>query len=297
MLVGGAIYDPGFMNRITGALRWSGGFTQATTLRFPIYLNLITAVLTLVVALSLREQSRKLIRGSSVADDRSLPPKENAMGAVLTAGAWIARTPLALFVILAGVLLDCVIRLFLTFSSSYFRLIDLPAASYGLIWAGLGALGFVVSPVARRMVQRGAPAGNFALLAIVTLTALAGLALRWRWWGVVFTFPLGASMVAIGFILSYYLNALVESSRRATVLSFKGLAFNLGYGLVSLLFAFVLRALRDGGSAEETFGRTLVWLPIGLALALVVLTLSFRRHAAVLRQPVVVASDGSENPP
>ena len=133
------------------------------------------------------------------------------------------------------------------------------------------------------------------MLAVVTLTALAGLALRWRWWGVVFTFMLGASFVAIGFILSYYLNALVESSRRATVLSFKGLAFNLGYGLVSLLFAFVLRALRDGGIAEETFGRTLVWLPVGLAL--VVLALFFRRHAPVLRQPVAVASNGSENPP
>jgi hypothetical protein len=297
MLVGGAIYDPGFMNRVTGALGWSRGFTQGTTLRFPIYLNLITAVLTLVVALSLREQSRKSTRGSSVIDDRSLPRKENAIGLVLTAGAWIAHTPLALFVILAGLLLDSVIRLFLTFSSSYFRLIDLPTASYGLIWAGLGALGFVVSPVARRMVQRGSAAGNFALLAVVTLTALAGLALRWRWGGVVFTFTLGASIVAIGFILSYYLNALVESSRRATVLSFKGLAFNLGYGLVSLLFAFVLRALRDGGTAEETFARTLVWLPVGLALALVVLALFFRRHAAVLRQPVAIASDGSENPP
>jgi hypothetical protein len=295
MLVGGAIYDPGFMNSIASALRCSGGFTQGTTLRFPIYLNFITAGLTLVVALSMREPSRKSTRRASVADDGSPPSKETAIEAVLTAGAWIAHAPLALFVILAGVLLDSVIRLFLTFSSSYFRLIDLPAASYGLIWAGLGALGFLVSPVARRMAQRGSAAGNFAWLAAVTLTALAGLALRPRWWGVVFTFPLGASMVAIGFLLSYYLNALVESNRRATVLSFKGVAFNLGYGLVSLLFAFLLRALRNGGSGEETFGRTLVWLPVVLALALVVLAMFFRRHAAVLRKPGAVASDASEN--
>jgi MFS family permease len=291
MLVGGAIYDPGFMNRIASALRFSGGLTQGTTLRFPIYLNLVTAALTLVVALNMREQSPKSTRSVSVAIDRSPPSKETAIEAVLTAGAWIAHAPLALFVILAGVLLDSVIRLFLTFSSSYFRLIDLPEASYGLIWAGLGTLGFLVSPVARRMVQRGSAAGNFACLAVVTLTALAGLALRWRWWGVVFTFPLGASMVAIGFLLSYYLNALVESKRRATVLSFKGIAFNLGYGLVSLLFAIVLRAQHDGGSVEETFGRTLVWLPVGLVLALVVLALFFRRHAAVLLQPGAVASD------
>jgi len=297
MLVGGAIYDPGFMNSIASALRCPGGFTQGTTLRFPIYLNLVTAALTLLVALSMQEQSRKSTRSTTAANDRPQPSKETAIEAVLTAGAWIVHVPLALFVILAGVLLDSVIRLFLTFSSSYFRLIDLPAASYGLIWAGLGALGFLVSPVARRMVQRGSPAGNFVWLAVVTLTALTGLALRWRWWGVVFTFPLGASMVAIGFFLSYYLNALVEPNRRATVLSFKGVAFNLGYGLVSLLFAFLLRALRDGGSAEEIFGRTLIWLPVGLALVLVILAVYFRRHTPLLRQPGPVPSDASESPP
>jgi MFS family permease len=297
MLIGGAIYDPGFMNSIANAFRFPGGFTQGTTLRFPVFLNLITAALTLVVALSMREPGRKSTRNTPVADDRPQPPKETAIEAVLTAGGWIARSPLALFVILAGLLLDSVIRLFLTFSSSYFRLIDLPAASYGLIWAGLGALGFLVSPVARRMVQRGSPAGNFAWLAVVTLTALAGLALRWTWSGVVFTFTLGASMVAIGFFLSYYLNALVESNRRATVLSFKSVAFNLGYGLVSLLFAFLLRALRHGGSAEETFGRTLIWLPVGLGLGLALLTVLFRKYTPLLNQPVGVARDAAENSP
>jgi hypothetical protein len=104
-------------------------------------------------------------------------------------------------------------------------------------------------------------------------------------------------MVAIGFFLSYYLNALVESHRRATVLSFKGVAFNLGYGFVSLLFAFLLRALRDGGTPEQTFGRTLIWLPLWLALALVLLGVFFRRHATMLRQPGGVASDASEIQP
>jgi MFS family permease len=297
MLVGGAIYDPGFINAIASALRFPITFTQGTTLRFPVYLNLVTAVLTLVVALSMREPNRKSARSVPDADSRPQPQKETALQGVLTAGAWIAHAPIALFVILAGLLLDSVTRLFLTFSSSYFRLIDLPAASYGLIWAALGALGFVVSPLARRMVHRGSPAGNFGWVAIVTMTSLIGMALRWRWWGVMFTFPLGASMVAIGFFLSYYLNALVESHRRATVLSFKGVAFNLGYGFVSLLFAFLLRALRDGGTPEQTFGRTLIWLPLWLALALVLLGVFFRRHATMLRQPGRVASDASEIQP
>ena len=63
-------------------------------------------------------------------------------------------------------------------------------------------------------------------------------------------------------MVSYYLNALVDSGHRATVLSFKGLAFNLGYGFISLVFALVLRALRDGGSTQDAVSRALVYLPV-----------------------------------
>ena len=97
--------------------------------------------------------------------------------------------------------------------------------------------------------------------------------------------PLGAAITAVGFLVSYYLNALVGSGLRATVLSFKGLVFNLGYGFVSLLFAMALRAVRDGGGAEETFGRTLGWLPVWLVATLAILIVLFWRHARELRRP------------
>jgi hypothetical protein len=81
----------------------------------------------------------------------------------------------------------------------------------------------------------------------------------------------------------YYLNALVESHQRATVLSFKGLAFNLTYGLVSLLFALVLRAVQSGGSPARALAGGLCFLPIWLAFTLIVLADGFRRHRAVLQ--------------
>ena len=169
----------------------------------------------------------------------------------------------------------------MTFSSSYFRLIHLPAASYGLIGAALGSLGLTASPLARRMVARGSPAVNFAALAAVTLLALAGLALRWPVWGVAFMVPLCMAMWAVGYMMSYYLNASVDSRVRATVLSFKGMAFNLGYGMVSLAFAGALRALRDG-TPEATFGRTLPWLPVWLAVTLGLLAVGFWSSRAAL---------------
>ena len=203
------------------------------------------------MALGLREPAARSRPAAAAEAGRA----NGALSHLLAAGRWIAHTPLALFVIVAGLALDSVVRLFMTFSSSYFRLIDLPAASYGLIGAALGGLGLVVSPLARRMVTRGTPAGNFALLAGV----IAGGAGRH-----------GAAVAAAGawsspcrwgwrcrrwrYLVSYYLNATVDSRQRATVLSFKGLAFNLGYGLVSLVFAGALRALRrrqPGGDLRE----------------------------------------------
>ena len=96
MFVGGAVYDPAFLNRLFGT-----HFTQATTLRFPIYLNGLSAVATLVVALGLREPGQ---RQTSAAPGNPAPVR-GALSHLLDAGGWIARTPLALFVIVAGLAL------------------------------------------------------------------------------------------------------------------------------------------------------------------------------------------------
>jgi hypothetical protein len=96
MLIGGAVYDPGFMNRIVSALGCPAGLIQGTTLRFPIYLNLVTAALTLLVALCMREPVRKSTRTAPIAGDREPRSTEDTFKAMLTAGDWIAHTPLAL---------------------------------------------------------------------------------------------------------------------------------------------------------------------------------------------------------
>ena len=140
----------------------------------------------------------------------------------------------------------------------------------------------VISPVARRMVATNSVARNYGLLAVTVLLGLTGVACRWTYWGVLFIFPLGAAMMALGYIVSYYLNALVDSSHRATVLSFKGVAFNLGYGFISLIFALVLRAVRDGGSTQEAVSRGLVFLPVWLLIGGLVCAFCFRRQHRLL---------------
>src|SRR5271155_1843151 len=105
MLVGGAVYDPAFVGRICSALGWNHSFTQGTTLRFPIYLNLFTALLTLAVVLGLREPKVRATHASPETKDAS-GPETTAWRLVTNAGTWIVRTPVALFVITAGVMID-----------------------------------------------------------------------------------------------------------------------------------------------------------------------------------------------
>lgn len=275
MLVGSAVYDPHLLNRVAAYIGLTLEFDLGTTLRFPIYLNLITALGVLGVALSMREPAPR--------GHEALLNTRQAWRSVLEAGGWILRTPQALFVILGGLLIDSVIRLFLTFGSVFYRLIDLPEASYGLIGAGMAGLGMAVAPLARRLVMSGSVLRSYAVLASLTLMGLLGTALHIPYWGVVFVLPLAAAISAVGFAVSHYLNKAVDSHHRATVLSFKGLAFNLGYGFVSLLFALALEAYRDTGSAQAGFADALALLPVWLVFTLLVLALLFRRHRAALQ--------------
>jgi MFS family permease len=281
MLVGGASYDPVFMTRVAHWAGFAVHLDQGTTLRFPIYLNLVTALLALAVVIGLREPATHKTH-VGVAQPGEEETTRSAWSHLLAAGAWIARNPVALFVLIGGLLMDSVARLFLTFSSAYLRIIHLPEATFGLVGAGMAGMGLIFAPAARWMVKHVSLPVNFALLALVTLAGLGGAALKLPLAGVLFLIPLGAAMTGLGFMISYYLNAQVESHRRATVLSFKGLAFNLGYGFIGLLFALVLKAFQKGGHPDHAVAEGLSLLPLWLLFAMGLLALAFWKRRAAL---------------
>jgi len=87
----------------------------------------------------------------------------------------------------------------------------------------------------------------------------------------------------IGFFVSHYLNHITESSKRATVLSFKGLFMNLSYGMFGLLYSLLIAMLRPGMSEKHpdllpqllenlVFIQSFQWFPwtfiLGLAIYL-----------------------------
>jgi MFS family permease len=277
MLVGGAVYDPHFMNRLVALAGFEPHLTQAVTLRFPVLLNLLEALLAVVVVLGFREPAIHRATTGIVEEGRK-ETVANAWSFLLAAGRWIFQTPAAMFVLIGGLLLDSVTRLLLIFSSSYFRIISLPEATYGLIGAGLAGLGIFAAPMARRLVKTNTLPGNYAVLFVLLLGSLCGVALFWPFWGVVFMLPLGIAMSALQFQMSYYLNGLVDAGRRATVLSFKGLAINLGYGFLGLLFAGALKAFRDNTRPDAALVDGFRLLPLWLLFTVALLAVAFWRH-------------------
>jgi MFS family permease len=258
MTIGAAVYDSDLLNRL---LAWSGAalrVDQEMTLRFPLYLTLIMALATLYQAVAMQEPQ---IDPTPAGPTATTPPPtlREACGLTFRAGRWILQTRFALLVILAGLLFDHLIRLVITLNSQYFREIALPEASFGIIAAGLSLLGVLLPRWARHMADHYSPSANFVVLVAVTALGLTGAALFIPYWGLVPLVLLYGVMVFKQFFTSHYLNQMTSSDRRATVLSFKGLSYNLAYGLVGIIYALALAALRQTGEGSPDMAQSHVF--------------------------------------
>lgn len=271
MMAGAAVYDEGFLNRALQTIGLPGMIPKDIAVKLPILLTLANAILVLPIALAMREPP--------VTEEA---PKENPLRATLAAGRWIYATPLAFIVILCGLCFDSIVRLFLTFQSTYFRIIELPTASFGIIGSAFALLGFIVPPLAKKMVGRWPMRVNFTIIAVAVFIGLLGASFVLPWSGLAWMIPLAMAGSFTQFFISHYLNQLVtDSRRRATVLSFRGLAFNLAYGGIGLLFAGLTKHLASdspGSSPDAIFAQSLGWLPWYFLVTLLILsaTAAFR---------------------
>ena len=191
---------------------------------------------------------------------------------------------MALAIILFGMTLDHTLRMLATLTSQYYRLIDLPESSFGLIGSAIALVGLGVPRLARAMTNRFSPGINVLILSLAMITALVALGRFIPYFGVL---PMAAAFIGMmmtSFFTSSYLNAITSSSQRATVLSFKGMAFNLAYGAIGMGFAALIRherllltehnpqaseAMLENGAFITTIG----WFPWYLALMLLLMGL------------------------
>ena len=281
MTLGAAVYDPGLINRVLGWLGVAGTVTQQLSMRYPIYLTLFFGVLALAATLRMRDP--QALHGHLARSSEAVTFWEVGR-LTLRAGGWILRTPLALAIILVAMTFDHTLRMIVTLTSQYYRLIHLPEASFGLLGSAVAVLGLFVPRLARRMVERFSPGGNAALLAVAMLATLFALGLFVPCWGALPMMAVFIGLMLTSFFTSHYLNEITASHQRATVLSFKGLAFNAAYGFIGLAFAALIHRSRlsqgllhpDGSAAfieDQAFRVSMGYFPWYLGLGLVLVAL------------------------
>jgi MFS family permease len=283
MSLGAALYDPVLVEKALGLLGFGIEVTQNDTLRLPLLMTLGMAVLALFSAFRMTEIPREPAITARIEGRRGAVSLE-AFRLTLQAGMWILKTPFALAVILSGLLFDATLRLVITLISQYYRVIQIPEALYGLIGSALACIGLWIPRAAAAMSRKRSPTANFWTVAVLILFGLIGLVPTIAWLGLLPVAALTAAMYLNRFFVSGYLNRVTESSRRATVLSFKGLSYNLAYGMAGLLYSLLLAGLREakqgslGASAQDAvFVASLPWFPIVFLVLLLVLAIYLKR--------------------
>ena len=259
MITGGLIYDPTVLNKVL-----PDGFklTESISHRLPVALVLCQGIACVFITLRMVEPPR-------AGSDELGNSCKNAFRLTLQTARWVFTNPHTLVIVVLGLSIDSIARNLATINSSYYVLIQLPEWSFGFIGASIGLLGWFVPAIAKKLNDRFGTLTNLGIAAVVTLIGLTAVSQAWPIFGLLPAMLLMTMLGFLGFTISRALHREADSSKRATVLSVKGLAFNLGYGLFSLGFSRLLASFPDQ-PAGNALRHALVWqVPVFALMATV----------------------------
>lgn len=266
MIVGSVLYDPSILAKVIPPL---ADLDKSLTLRLPLALVFLQGIACLLLALRMKDIE---------ADNAERPSIKKAFATTLSASKWVFTTPLALMIILGGVLADSFTRNFATLTSDYFRFIQVPEWLFGFLGAGFAVVGIFTPKIAKKLSQKFTPRTHLLIIVTWAIAALLLLGQAWPYWGIAPAVMTMAVLSWTDFLCSRELNKLADSSQRATILSVKGLIFNLGYGLASLGFAGAVAGFQKNGLTEnQSFQSTLQSQPALLATFLLLFFFWSRR--------------------
>ncbi len=275
MSAGAILYDVEKLNAFIHYCGIDWTLSKSIAIRLPIFGTLILGIGAVLTTLGMKETSGSEPLGNS------WKTVKQSFANTMAAGSWILKSPLALVIICSGMLFDHIVRMVLTLNSEYYRQIELPEFSFGFIGAGLALFGTVMPKLGKTMAEKRSMGFNYLALSIAIGTGLWLMSQFIPFWGALPMVLVYCGIFLNGFFVSHYLNQITDSKHRATVLSFKGLSFNLAYGAIGYLYAETISKLRSSDAisalpSEETsaalFKTAFSWGPIYFtALAIAVL--------------------------
>lgn len=245
-LIGAAMYDVSFMAQLFHYFGLTEPESTKDLMRIPVYATLLVAVIAIYAAINMREE-KKIFPSNQTKLATTLA------GLKLTAetGKWVLATPYVLFILLYYSLFEHTSRMFLTMNSQYYLAIDIPIIYIGFIGAGISLLQIILAEQSRKLAERMAPKTFIVVMGLAIMVTYYWLSLGWSIYGVIPALILIFIIMTMNIFISYHLNKKTESHNRATVLSFKGLMFNVGYGLIGILYAYYYKQVSKGFTAQE----------------------------------------------
>ncbi|MGR5209488.1 MFS transporter [Vibrio rotiferianus] len=245
-LVGAAMYDVNFMTSVYHFLGLAEPESTQDIMRIPVYATLFVAMIAIYAALGMRE-AKKVMPSS----ESKLASTMASMKLTLDTAKWVLSTPYVLFILLYYSLFEHTSRMFLTMNSQYYRAIDIPIIYFGFIGAGISVLQILLASQSRRLAESMEPKTFIAIMGLASMATYYWISLGWSIYGVIPALILIFIIMTMNIFISYHLNKKTESHNRATVLSFKGLMFNLGYGSIGILYAYYYKLISQNYTQEQ----------------------------------------------
>ncbi|MEG3219203.1 MFS transporter [Vibrio gigantis] len=245
-LIGAAMYDVNFMTNIFHALGLTAPESTKDLMRIPVFATLLVALLAIYAAVNMREEKKVMPN-----DQTKLATTMASLKLTADTGKWVLATPYVLFIMLYYSLFEHTSRMFLTMNSQYYLAIDIPIIYFGFIGAGISLLKIILAGQSRRLAESIEPKTFIIVMGLASIATYYWISLGWSIYGVIPALVLIFIIMTMNIFISYHLNKKTESHNRATVLSFKGLMFNLGYGLIGILYAYYYKLVSNNYSEQE----------------------------------------------
>ncbi|MGC9494448.1 MFS transporter, partial [Vibrio genomosp. F10] len=245
-LIGAAMYDVEFMASIFHLLGLAEPESTQDLMRVPVYATLFVAMIAIYSAMNMREEKKTL-----PTDQTKLAATRASLKLTAITAKWVFATPYVLFILLYYSLFEHTSRMFLTMNSQYYLAINIPIIYFGLIGAGISLLKIILAGQSRKLAESMPPKSFIVFMGLATMATYYWISLGWSIYGVIPALVLIFIIMTMNIFISYHLNKKTESHNRATVLSFKGLMFNLGYGSIGILYAYYYKLVSQNYTTQE----------------------------------------------
>lgn len=258
MAIGGLLYDAELLNKCLGFIGIEALLTSEQSMRFPIALVFLQSIACFIMAIQMRDPETDL-------DVDEVKKVKSAFSLTWKTTVWALKSPKILKVILGVMLVDAFVRNYATITAAYYREIQLPEWSFGLMGATSGLLGIFTPELAKWLNKRYSAPMALSWTALIAGVGLIGVGFCVPYWGALPSILCMSTFGLFNYIGDNNLHKLTDSSKRATLLSIKGLCLNLGYGTCSLLFAqavaFAKRPELAAEQGEKAFSQVLSFQP------------------------------------